>query len=165
MKVFFAHGKESGPWGDKIVALAEVARSKGASVESPDYSGLSDPDERVRLLLSLVGEPDPSLVLVGSSMGGYVSAAASGLLKPAGLFLMAPAFYLPGYPAHEPVSPKTVIVHGWQDEVVPVDNSIRYARAYGADLHLVGSDHRLSDQIPLLCTLFSLFLDQIADML
>jgi alpha-beta hydrolase superfamily lysophospholipase len=164
MKVFFAHGKESGPWGDKILALAEVARAMGAEVESPDYSEFSAPDDRVKLLMSLCREPGVTLVLVGSSMGGYVSTVASRLLEPAGIFLMAPAFYLPGYQVQDPipVAGKTMVVHGWSDAVVPVEHSIRFARSHGADLHLVASDHRLSDQIPLLCSLFSLFLGQIA---
>jgi fermentation-respiration switch protein FrsA (DUF1100 family) len=39
------------------------------------------------------------------------------------------------------------IVHGWRDDVVPVDNSIRYARSCRAELHLVDGDHRLTEKI------------------
>jgi hypothetical protein len=48
--IFFAHGKESGPWGTKFQALAEVAKGKGYRVENPDYSDLMDPDKRVERL-------------------------------------------------------------------------------------------------------------------
>src|ERR1035437_8385891 len=48
--IFFADGKESGPWGTKFQALAEVAKGKGYRVESPDYADLMDPDKRVELL-------------------------------------------------------------------------------------------------------------------
>jgi len=41
----------------------------------------------------------------------------------------------------------TVIVHGWHDDVVPVENSIRYARECSASLLLVDGDHRLTDNI------------------
>jgi len=159
--VYFAHGKESGPWGQKIVALAELAKAKGYKVLSPDYSDLLDPDERVERLLGLHPAGEGSTVLVGSSMGGYVSAVASEIVKPAALFLMAPAFYIARYRVQEPVpvAGRTVVVHGWHDDVVPVDNSIRFARKFRADLHLLDSDHRLNDQIPQLELLFGALLD------
>jgi hypothetical protein len=56
-------------------------------VLSPNCSDQSDPDACVKWLLAM----GLRLVLVGSSMGGYVSTIASQSLKPAGLFLMAPA--------------------------------------------------------------------------
>ena len=49
--VCFSHGKESGPWGTKIEALAEVARTSGWGVESLDYQGMADPDQRVAALV------------------------------------------------------------------------------------------------------------------
>jgi len=77
------------------------------------------------------------------------------------LFLMAPAFYIPGYVQHEPVpcSGWSVIVHGWNDDVVPAAHSIRFAEKYKSELHLVNSGHRLDDQIPMLTCLFRYFLD------
>jgi len=73
MKVYFSHGKESGPWGSKIERLAAIAKHAGCSVESIDYTDISDPDVRVeRLLTEIAAETEP-LLLVGSSMGGYVS--------------------------------------------------------------------------------------------
>ncbi|MBL0226788.1 MAG: hypothetical protein IPQ16_14790 [Geobacteraceae bacterium] len=166
MNIYFAHGKESGPWGAKIQALAEVARSKGFRVESPDYSKQPDPDARVEQLLNLKLPSSELTVLVGSSMGGYVATVASHLMNPVGLFLMAPAFYLPGYKVQAPVphAKKTVIVHGLQDDVVPVDNSIRFAREHGTELYLIDGDHRLNDQLPKIEVLFGLFLDDVLDL-
>ena len=77
--VCFAHGKESGPWGTKITRLAGVARARGFEVISPDYSGTQDPRRRVDLLLQLAPSAK-HLVLVGSSMGAYVSAMACAFL-------------------------------------------------------------------------------------
>ncbi|MES2489660.1 MAG: alpha/beta hydrolase, partial [Pseudomonadota bacterium] len=94
--VCFAHGKESGPWGTKITHLAETARGRDFEVMSPDYSHTHDPRERVAQLLALAPKAK-RLVLVGSSMGGYVSAQACATLKPQALFLMAPALYFPGW--------------------------------------------------------------------
>ncbi|MFO7981902.1 MAG: hypothetical protein R6V08_00430 [Desulfuromonadales bacterium] len=161
--IFFAHGKESGPWGSTIRALASVAREKGFPVESPDYSETFDPETRIRKLLYLAGRAEGPLVLVGSSMGGYVSTIAADQLHPIGLFLMAPAFYLPGY-AHQdplPVTNPTVIVHGWNDEVVPVDYAILFARRNRAELHLLESDHSLTNHLSVLQVLFGNFLDQL----
>ena len=99
-------------------------------------------------------------MLVGSSMGGYVSAAAASLIKPQALFLLAPAFYMPGYEQYTPqdVVCPTVIVHGWHDDIVPVDSSIRWAREHRSALHLLDSDHRLEDQIEAICLLLRGFL-------
>lgn len=161
--VYFAHGKESGPWGEKISALATIARSRGCRVESPDYSFTMNADERVAHFLSLKPKTQGRLILVGSSMGGYVSTVASATLQPAGLFLLAPAFFIPGYQQQSPTpcAAQTAIVHGWNDEVVPVDNSIRFARAHRVRLHLLDGDHRLTDCLPQIERLFSVFLEEV----
>ena len=158
--VVFSHGKESGPWGNKISALAEVARDEGYGVESVDYRGIDDPRERVTRLLAFCRNLQGRLVLVGSSMGGHVCTSGSRLLRAEGLFLLAPAFYMPGYEQLTPPPPACpiTIVHGWRDDVVPVGNSIRYARRYGATLHVVDSDHRLQDRIGDLLVFFEHFL-------
>ncbi len=158
--VLFAHGKESGPWGSKIKHLASIAEHLGLEVLSPDYSDLMDADLRVARLLALPLPTHDRLVLVGSSMGGYVSTVASRSLKPAGLFLMAPAFYIPGYAVQnpEPVANRTSVVFGWQDEVIPVEYGIRFAQTYRADLHVLDSDHRLNDVLTELGVLFEQFL-------
>src|SRR5260370_16602583 len=95
--VVFANGKESGPWGSKITAMAAVVRDLRWAVESIDYRGLDDPGARVRKLIGLGKDLKGPLVLVGSSMGGHVSAAAASELGARGLFLLAPAFYMAGF--------------------------------------------------------------------
>lgn len=158
---YFAHGKESGPWGRKIQALAALARAHGFAVESPDYSHTMDPDARVEQLLALHPQAE-RLVLVGSSMGGYVSAVAARELKPDGLFLLAPAVYMPGYEAEpEPQAGQIEIVHGWDDAVIPPDHVIRFARRHRARLHLLAGEHTLVAQLPLIERLFGLFLAEI----
>jgi pimeloyl-ACP methyl ester carboxylesterase len=158
--VVFSHGKESGPWGTKISALAEIARAEGYEVESVDYRGIDDPAVRVTRLLAYCRDFQGRLVLVGSSMGGHVSAAASKLLRTAGMFLIAPAFYMPGFEdaTPEPAPCPMTLVHGWRDDVVPVDNSFRYAKQYGATLHVLDSDHRMLDRMPELGYYFEHFL-------
>jgi alpha/beta superfamily hydrolase len=157
--VCFAHGKESGPWGTKITRLAEVARARGFEVLSPDYSHTHDPKQRVAELLKLAPQAD-CLVLAGSSMGGYVSAMACAALKPRGLFLMAPALYFPGWDEEPAGCPAlTTVVHGWHDDVVPVERGMRFARQNDAALHLLNSGHTLNDQLPTLELLFGELLD------
>lgn len=159
--VCFAHGKESGPWGTKITRLAEVARARGFEVMSPDYSRSHDPHERVAMLLALAPHAK-RLVLAGSSMGGYVSAMACAALRPQALFLMAPALYFPGWDEEPQVCPqRTMVVHGWRDEVVPVERSLRFSQPRQAALHLLDSGHTLTDQLPLLALLFDDFLAQV----
>jgi alpha/beta superfamily hydrolase len=158
--VVFSHGKESGPWGAKITAMAAVVRDLNLGVESLDYRGMDDPAQRVEKLLAAGRQFTGPLVLVGSSMGGHVAAAAAGRLKAAALFLLAPAFYMPGFEEYTPqdVAAPTAIVHGWHDDVVPVGNSIRWAKEHRATLHILDSDHRLEDQIGAICTLLRNFL-------
>jgi alpha-beta hydrolase superfamily lysophospholipase len=140
--------------------MAAVVRDLEAAVESVDYRGLDDPADRVRKLVGIGAELRAPLVLVGSSMGGHVSAAAASRLQPRGVFLLAPAFYMPGYEEYTPqdVACPTAIVHGWHDVIVPVENSIRWAREHQAALHLLNSDHRLEDQIAAICVLLREFL-------
>ncbi len=146
--VIFSHGQESGPWGTKIRAMAETVRSMGFEADSIDYQGIADPTERAEKLISETKNIDGSLVLVGSSMGGHVATAAAEKVGAAGLFLLAPAFYIPGYPElTAPPGMPIWIVHGWRDDVVPPENSIRFAQECRAALHLIDGDHRLTDNI------------------
>jgi pimeloyl-ACP methyl ester carboxylesterase len=158
--VVFSHGKESGPWGAKITAMAAVVRELNLRAESVDYRGMDDPGLRVEKLLGVGRELNGPIALVGSSMGGHVAAAAASRLEVAALFLLAPAFYMPGFEKYTPqeVSVPTAIVHGWHDEIVPVNNVIRWAREHRATLHILDSDHRLEDQIGVICTLLRNFL-------
>jgi len=147
--VIFSHGQESGPWGTKIRAMSERVKALGCNVDSIDYQGIADPAERVeKLIRECKGISEP-LILVGSSMGGHVATAAADALNAAGLFLLAPAYYMEGYEDLTPLPPSMpiAIVHGWHDDIVPVENSIRYARECSASLHLVDGDHRLTDNI------------------
>lgn len=161
--VVFSHGQDGEPWGSKIVAMAEVARRHGLQVESVDYRGMADPLARVAKLLAFCKELPGSLLLVGSSMGGHVAAAVATQVPTRGMFLLAPAFYMPGYEQYTPQAPAcpVEIVHGWNDDIVPPQNSIRFAQQYRATLHLLDSDHRLTASIADICQLFDLFLQRV----
>ncbi len=163
--VYFSHGMESGPFGSKITALAKVAENLGFEVESPDYRSTMDADERVKMLLDLKPKANKNLVLVGSSMGGYVATIASKDLKPQGLFLMAPAFYIPifKYQEPKPYAEEILIIHAWQDDIIAAENIINFAKQHNIDLHLVNSTHNLASKISLIEVLFSHFLTKILE--
>ncbi len=161
--VVFSHGKESGPWGIKITRLARVAQELGFAVLSIDYRGVDDPLERVRMLLAQCPANGGLTVLAGSSMGGSVSLVAAERIRPAGLFLMAPAIGIPGYPAVPPVpgAPPTVIVHGWDDDIVPPGPVIDYARQHRAELVMVPDGHTLEQSLDFLAYRFRHFLESL----
>lgn len=162
--VCFSHGKDSGPWGAKISAMADLARDRGLEVDSIDYRGMNDPSARTDKLVASCEALSRPLVLVGSSMGGHVAAAASARLSDVrGLFLIAPAFYVPGYEhlTPEPRAARITIVHGWRDDVIPAANSIRFAAKHRASLHLIDGDHRLVDNVFEINRFFNWFLDGI----
>jgi alpha/beta superfamily hydrolase len=159
--IIFSHGQDGEPWGAKIVAMAKTARDANYRVESVDYRGIADPAKRVDKLLAHCAAQSSTPVLVGSSLGGHVATAASRQVNARGLFLLAPAFYMQGYEEHTP-SPAAcpiTIVHGWRDDVVPIENSIRYAREHRATLHAIESDHRMSGNIGEITNYLKLFLD------
>ncbi|BCG47918.1 hypothetical protein GEOBRER4_n2769 [Citrifermentans bremense] len=161
--VCFSHGKESGPWGTKISAMAKVAAGIGFHVVSIDYCNEFDPMERVKRHLCEFKPSNGLNVLVGSSMGGYVATVSSSHYKVDGLFLMAPAFWIPGYPEQfpSPHARRTSIVHGLHDEIVPCRNSVEFALKHQAELHLLEDDHQLSKSIPIICELFRAFLESL----
>jgi pimeloyl-ACP methyl ester carboxylesterase len=163
MQLVFSHGKESGPWGFKIKRLARIAEARGCSVDSIDYRDCMDPDERVERLLENLPNTPQDIILVGSSMGGYVSLVASAELAVAALFLMAPALYMPAckqqrYPSQ---AAHIEVVHGWSDDVIPVQHSIDFARAADCTLHLISGDHPLNTSIACVESIFEGFLDRV----
>ncbi len=160
MKVIFSHGKESGPWGRKIQRLAAIARDAGCDVDSIDYTDTFDSKVRVDRLLERLRSEVDRVILVGSSMGGYVSLVAAGAVEVAGLFLLAPALSIDGYRRHDyqPRCKQIEIVHGWSDDVVPVAGSIRFAQQIDCSLHLISGDHRLESSLPVIADLFRVFL-------
>ena len=155
--VVFSHGKESGPDGTKIQAMRAVAEELGFKTVSIDYTACKNEVERKALLRSYLSNQAGRIILVGSSMGGYVSAALANEFKLSALFLLCPALSLEGYEPvdYEPKTDKIVLVHGWYDDVVPVESSIDFARKHKATLHIVQDGHRLTSSISYLIKWFS----------
>jgi pimeloyl-ACP methyl ester carboxylesterase len=158
--VIYNHGKDSSPWGEKTAVFAAIAERLGFQFVSPDYRGEYDPDARVEQLLALERSAFDKIVLVGSSMGGYVATVASPAIRPKGLFLLAPAVYLPGYGCSEfnPSADLIRVFHGWRDVIVPPDHVWRFCARYRLALSMVDADHRLMEILPQLADEFTRFL-------
>lgn len=157
--VIYNHGKDSVPWSDKTRAFSKIARQRGYDFESPDYRGQPAPDERVKHLLAMDLSDYDECILIGSSMGAYVATVASETIKPHRLFLLAPAFYLPGYYRTEfrPPADRTLVIHGWQDTIVPPEHSWRFCKKYGIRLNMRNADHHLMSELPYLTAEFERF--------
>lgn len=166
--VILSHGLESGPEATKVSALAQVAEALGWTHERPDYRDLDagrrpeDIAARVARLRALADACTGPLVLAGSSMGAFISGevawqlagggdrASSGGAVLLGLFLMAPPIAMPGWwptPLRVPGSLPTMVVHGWDDELIPAQVVVDWCAARKAELRLVDDSHRLAAHV------------------
>lgn len=165
MKIYFLHGKESSPKDKKLILLSEVAKEKNFDVKMVDFTDTKDPNERALRLANMLENESEEVVLMGSSMGGYASVWASTKIKTKALFLTAPALFLENRGYQEvrfPIKCENItIVHGYDDSVVPVENSILFAKKTKAKLHLIDDEHSLTNSHVELATLFELFLENI----
>ena len=160
-----SHGLESGPHATKVSALAIAAESLGWTTERPDYLAVDrvgpfgDIDARIAILRERAAAVQGPLVLAGSSMGAFVSALVSREVPCAGLFLMAPPLWIEGYPQHlEAATVPAMIVHGWDDELIPAQAVIDWAHPRRDQLVLVNDSHRLADHVAYCAQRFADFL-------
>ncbi len=113
-----------------FVALRFNFRGVGASEGVYDHGNgeVEDAIAVARYALNEYGKSEYGklpLILSGFSFGGYVQARAAQSLHPRRMVLVAPAvgrFSMPDVP------PDTLVIHGDQDEVVPLDEVIQWAQ-------------------------------------
>ncbi|MBE1161691.1 alpha/beta fold hydrolase [Dyella acidiphila] len=168
--VILSHGSDTGPDATKVSMLAQVAEAMGWSTERPDYrqddalghAGSVAP--RIARLHERIAASSTPPVLVGSSMGAFVSGLASLEQPVAGLFLLATPSLIPdsdfAFDLREDVP--TLLIHGWQDEVCPLDEIYEFARRRYLPLLVLDDDHRLSGHVDELGRQFGFFLEQLA---
>lgn len=164
--VILSHGSNSGPDATKVGALARVARELGWSTENPDYRAAdalgyaaAAPARVAQLVGSMRAAPRRPLVLAGSSMGAFVSGLASLQVPCDGLFLMALPIAIPGCPQFDAAAGvRGMLVHGYRDEMCPVEAAAAFARERGMPALLVDDGHRLAGQLETLERQFALFL-------
>ena len=150
--IIFAHGLEGSPNGSKIRSL----RDAGFEVVAPDFQGMVLA-ERVDLLEEICLEyASQQPVLAGSSYGGLTAAIVAMRMPDAfrGLLLCAPALHLVEPPVDDetvliaPNGLKTIIIHGLEDDIVPISCSIEYASRSSNEIvafHQVDDGHRLAE--------------------
>jgi alpha/beta superfamily hydrolase len=163
-----SHGLESGPNATKVAALAAAAERLGWTTERPDFlacdhatghGAFGDIDARIAMLRERALAVQGPVVFAGSSLGAFVSALVSLEFPCAGLFLMAPPPWIEGYRQPlEAASVPTFIVHGWDDELIPAQSIVDWARARKDRLLLVDDSHRLADHVAFCAERFADFL-------
>lgn len=142
-RLIYLHGLESTSQSGKARLFAAMF----PGMLTPDFTGSFD--QRMLQLYPILGD-QPGWTIIGSSYGGLMGATfaqdhPNQVLK---LILLAPAIILPEFAARpdlKPVSVPTVIVHGTQDDVVPLEPVRALAKRYFTDLtyHVVNDGHRL----------------------
>lgn len=168
-QIILSHGSDSGPDATKVSVLVAIAEQLGWSTRRPDYreddarghAGSVDP--RVARLIAAIDALDVPPVLVGSSMGSFVSGLASLQRPVAGLFLLATPSEIPGY--RQPFDVRggvpTLLYHGWRDEVCPPAGVLGFAQRRRLPLVVVDDDHRLGASVDHIVGQFRLFLDAV----
>ena len=149
MPLLFIHGLEGTSQGFKPTYL----RTLYPQLLAPDFPG--DFAARMARLEQVTGDAE-DWTMIGSSLGGLMAAAWAGQhpARVARLVLLAPAlpFAAQAGVALLPCPAATVIVHGEQDPVVPMELTRRVAGQLFSDLtfHVVQATHDLN---PVMATL------------
>lgn len=165
--VIISHGLESSPEATKATALSRVVDEMGWTSERPDYrdcdndlsmTRLGDVHGRIARLHDLAKNAHGPLILAGSSMGAFISARVSLDVPVAGLFLMAPPTQLEGFDIRlEAADIPTCIVHGWDDELIPAAEVVKWAHPRRSQLVLVNDSHRLAEHVEFCAEVFARF--------
>lgn len=163
--VILSHGLDSSPDATKVSALARVAEAMGWSTERPDYSDIDaradirEVSARLERLVDRANAAPRPLVLAGSSMGAFISALATLEIECVGLFLMAPPVVLEDYPQSlDAELLPTTVIHGWDDELIPAGDVVRWAQVRSDRLIMVDDSHRLEQHVEFCAEEFGRFL-------
>ncbi len=141
-RIIFLHGLDSSSQSEKAILL----RGLFPGISTPDFSGTLA--ERMAQLYPILGQKT-GWTIIGSSFGGLMGAlfTCQHPEQVRKLVLLAPALSLPEFANHPPasVSVPTVVIHGTQDDVVPLEPVRKLAEKIFTNLtyHVVDDDHRL----------------------
>ena len=145
--LIFLHGQESNSQGSK----ARLLRQLFPDMLIPDFRGTLD--ERMAALYPILGA-ETGWAIIGSSFGGLMGALFT-CQRPQQvrkLVLLAPALTLPEFAEKlpVPVDVPTVIFHGDQDDIVPLEPTRQLAVQVFRNLqhHVVPDGHRLENTAP-----------------
>lgn len=168
-QIILSHGSDSSPDATKVSTLAAMAESLGWRTQRPDYrdddarghAGSVAP--RIARLRAAIEALDAPPLLVGSSMGAFVSGLVSLDVPVAGLMLLATPSEIPGHARKFDLRPDvpTLLIHGWRDEVCPLAGMYAFAAGHRLPLLVVDDDHRLGVSMDTIAAQFRLILDQL----
>lgn len=177
--LYYIHGYQSNPHGEKATIFKETLQAVPISYQDTIPEEISIPGCLDRISMEL--RNDPSVVLIGSSLGGFL-AASTALDHPnvKRLILLNPAIIPPETNLHEiegmplrilqeminarlftqKISAPITILRGTQDTVVPDQWVLRFARAQNATIQFFDDDHRFSKNLSRLPDIISALLQK-----
>jgi pimeloyl-ACP methyl ester carboxylesterase len=142
-RIIYLHGLESNSQSGKARQFAD----RFPGMLTPDFTGSFD--ERMAQLMPILAE-QTDWTIIGSSFGGLMGAVFALDYEPQirKLILLAPALMIPPFESladRKTVSVPTVIVHGTEDDVVPLEPVRKLAERVFTNLtyHIVQDGHRL----------------------
>lgn len=141
-RMLYIHGLEGTSQGVKAQRLRNIF----PEILIPDFPG--DLPARMTALEGILGT-QAEWIIIGSSFGGLMAAlfATQHPAQVRRLVLLAPALIWPDFASQlpPPIAVPTLIYHGRQDEIVPIDIVHRLARQVFTNLefHTVDDDHGL----------------------
>jgi predicted alpha/beta-hydrolase family hydrolase len=170
-QIILSHGSDSSPDATKVSALAALAESLGWRTQRPDYGAddarghAASVAPRIARLRATVDALDTPPLLVGSSMGAFVSGLVSLDVPVAGLLLLATPSEIPGYARRFDLrgNVPACLIHGWRDEICPLAGVHAFAAKRRLPLLVLDDDHRLSASMDAIAAQFRLMLDRLAD--
>lgn len=167
--VILSHGSDSGPGATKVSVLAKIAEEIGWQTQRPDYreedklGHAASVQPRVEKLVAAAREAAQPLVLVGSSMGAFVSGLASLQVRCAGIFLIALPMMIPRWSQRfDMANVPAMLVHGFNDELCPVTAAAQFANARRIPTLLLPDDHRLANHVDMIGRQFRWFLQRLS---
>lgn len=170
-QIILSHGSDSSPEATKVSTLAVLAEALGWSTQRPDYraddarghdGSVAPRISRLRATIEALEAPP---VLVGSSMGAFVSGLVSLDVPVAGLLLLATPSGIPGYARKFDLRTDgpAMLIHGWRDDVCPLAGVQAFAARRRLPLLVLDDDHRLGSSMEMIAAQFVHLLDQLGD--
>jgi predicted alpha/beta-hydrolase family hydrolase len=167
-QIILSHGSDSSPDATKVSVLAAQAEALGWRTQRPDYrsddsrghaGSVAPRIARLRATIEALDEPP---LLVGSSMGAFVSGLVSLDVPVAGLLLLATPSEIPGYARRFDLRTDgtAMFIHGWRDDVCPLAGVHAFAARRRLPLLVLDDDHRLGASMDMISTQFRHWLDQ-----
>ena len=146
-RLIYLHGLES----DSNSGKARLFREWFPGMLTPDFKGSFE--ERMSQLVPILAN-EKNWTLIGSSFGGLMGTVftCTHPTQVRKLILLAPALLRDPFGSFldlEPVSVPTIIIHGTQDTVVPLEPVREIAQKIFANLtyHIVDDGHRLHKSV------------------